>query len=224
MNQSLTSRMMAEASYICRKLSGARARARAAGKQAFNAILATAGPDDVLIDLGANVGEYTVQMAATKARVFAFEPDPHAVGLLKQTLASLPNATVIDAAAGTEDGTAMLYRKSGFGRDPNRASKSSSLFAEKSNIDTESAVKVETRDLIGFMTELDQDIALIKMDIEGAEVPLMEALLDAPVASRIGAIFIESHERRLPHLAVRTAALKSRTKGLARPRVNWDWH
>ena len=50
------------------------------------------------------------------------------------------------------------------------------------------------------------------------------ALLASPAAARIGRIFVETHERALPGLAARTRALKARTRGLARPAVNWDWH
>jgi hypothetical protein len=79
-------------------------------------------------------------------------------------------------------------------------------------------------DFSAFLNALDCDIALIKMDIEGAEVELLETLLEAPVLDRIHAIFVETHERKLPDLAPRMARLKARYGELARPRVNWDWH
>ncbi len=217
------SRLQLETAHLVRKLTGRRARARATAKRAFRACLARLTPQDVAIDLGANAGEFTVPMAETGARVFAFEPDPHALTLLHKAVAGHPNVTVIEAAAGAEDGTAQLYRKRGFDREPDRASKSSSLYAEKRNVADE-AIDIEVKDFNAFLADLETDVALIKIDIEGAEVPLMEALLDSPQAARVGEIFIETHERGLPYLAARTAALKSRTAGQTRPRVNWDWH
>lgn len=215
---------MREAAHVLRKVTGQRARAQGAAKRDFAALLAAAGPGDVLIDLGANAGEFTVPMADTGAQVYAFEPDSHAQTLLRKAVAGRDNVTVVAAAASVQDGTARLYRKKGFGREPDRATKSSSLFAEKRNVTDADALDIETVDFPAFLTGLDSDIALIKMDIEGGEVPLMQALLDAPVMARVGRIFVETHERGLPHLAARTAALKATAQARYPGRVNWDWH
>jgi FkbM family methyltransferase len=216
--------MALEGAHIWNKLTGRRRRAQRAAKHQFAAVLAQLKPGDIAIDLGANVGEFTVQMARTGARVYAFEPDPHAFAILRENTAALPNVTLIHAAAGTEDGTIQLYRATGFARDRNRKSKSSSVFADKRNVSADNAVTVELCDFVAFLQGLDAPVRLIKIDIEGAEVPLLEAVLAAPVAARIGHVFVETHERGLPHLAARTQALKATTRTLDIPRVNWDWH
>lgn len=224
MNSAAPSRLALAAAHLWSKLTGRRARAQQKAKQAFQAVLSRLGPQDIAIDLGANAGEFTLPMAATGAQVYAFEPDPHALTLLRRAVGARDNVTIVAAAAGTKAGVARLYRKSGFAREPDRATKSSSLYAEKRNVRAEDALDIEIRDFPAFLTALDRDIALIKMDIEGAEVDLMEALLAAPVAARIGEIYVETHERGLPHLAARTAALRAATAGATAPRVNWDWH
>jgi len=66
-------------------------------------------------------------------------------------------------------------------------------------------------------------VRLLKIDIEGAEVPLLEALLDHPALEKVDMIFCETHENRLPALAARTEALRKRVAGLARPKINLDW-
>ena len=218
------SRFRLEIRHLWAKLSGRRARAQARAKVAFKQALAGLTAADVAIDLGANAGEFTRPMAETGAQVYAFEPDPHALKMLEKSVAAFANVTIVPAAAGTADGTAQLYRSTRFAREPDRRSKSSSLLPQKRNVSVAASVQIETRDLIAFLTGLDQDIALIKMDIEGAEVALMEALLAAPVAARIGDIFIETHERALPHLAARTEALRSAGNGRIAGRLNWDWH
>ena len=216
--------LSAELSHIWYKVSGQRAKAQREAKQAFARALADLKPDDVVIDLGANAGEFTVQMAKTGAKVYAFEPDPHALGLLNSAVAGLANVSVMAAAAGVAADTAMLYRKRGFEREADRATKSSSLVSSKRNVDPEHSVTVEVVDFPSFLEQLNRDIAVIKMDIEGAEVDLLEHLLDHRVASRIGEIYVETHERALPETASRIAALKIRSTGLDRPRINWDWH
>lgn len=224
MSDAPPSRLALEAAHLWSRLTGRRRRAQRAAKRAFGAALDRLTPEDVAVDLGANAGEFTCAMARTGARVYAFEPDPHALGLLRDAVAGFDNVTVVPAAAGPADGTATLYRKTSFRREPDRATKSSSTYAEKRNVSAADAVTVEVRDFPAFLTALDRDVALIKIDIEGGEVPLMEALLAAPVAARIDEIYVETHERRLPDLARRTQALRSATAHRDRPRVNWDWH
>ena len=224
MTQSPKSGLHADLNHLWYKLSGARRRDQAAAKRQFQDALSCLGAQDTVIDLGANIGEFTLPMAHTGARVFAFEPDPHARSVLEESVQGLANVTVMPVAVGAKAGQAQLYRRVNFAREPNRASKSSSLFAEKRNVSTADAITVEIIDLAAFLNQLDCDIALIKMDIEGAEVPLMESLLNRPIAARIGDIFVETHERALPQLATRTQALKDKAATLVKPRVNWNWH
>jgi hypothetical protein len=64
----------------------------------------------ICVDLGANLGQHTRTMAAHAAKVYAFEPDPWTAAELRKRLADVSNIEVIEAAAGTEDGTFPLYR------------------------------------------------------------------------------------------------------------------
>lgn len=177
----------------------------------------------ICIDLGANLGQHTRRMADHAAKVYAFEPDPWTAAELRKRLADVPNVEIVEAAAGTADGTFPLYRTASFDADPEEQSQSSSLVAEKRNVDTASAVDVKVIDFPAFLAALDGDIAVIKMDIEGAEVPLLEALFDHPVKSRIGHLFVETHESRIPELLARTDALRDRAAQMTQPRVNMDW-
>ena len=183
----------------------------------------TGAAGKICIDLGANLGQHTRTMAAHAAKVYAFEPDPWTAAELRTRLADVSNVEVIEAAAGTEDGTFPLYRTASFDADPAEQSQSSSLMAQKRNIDISNAIDVRVIDFPAFLESLDADIAVIKMDIEGAEVPLLEALFDHPVKNRIGHLFVETHESRIPDLLARTDALRSRAAAMTQPRVNMDW-
>ncbi len=204
--------------------SGQKAAAQKAAQDAFDAVCARLGPGDLAVDLGANQGLFTQKLAATGADVVAFEPDPHAFEALTARMAGQAQVDCRNAAAAAQAGVMTLYRTAHFDRNPDRHSTSSSLLAENRNVDKANGFDVEVVDFVDFLVSLDRDVALIKVDIEGAEVDLMEALLDHPVASRVGHIFVETHERANPSLAVRTSALKARTAGQGQPAVNWDWH
>lgn len=190
---------------------------------AFDAALAAAR-GRICIDLGANLGVFTTRMAEVAQRVHAFEPDPWTAQELRKAVAGYGNVEVIEAAAGTEPGRMPIYRSARFETDQHKGSLSSTLLADKSNVTATPVAEVEVMDFCAFLQGLDSDVALIKIDIEGAEVALLERLLDDPVAARIDHIFVETHETRVPRdLALRSLALRRRVRGLARPRVDMDW-
>jgi FkbM family methyltransferase len=199
-----------------RKLDAPRARA------AFATALEGA-KGGICVDLGANLGDFTVQMADHAARVYAFEPDPWTAQRLRDRVSDLGGVEVIEAAAGAEDGTIRLYRSPDFARDPDLASQSASVMSAKRNVDVGSAIEVRQVDFPRWLEALEADVAVIKIDIEGAEVALLERLFDSPALSRVGHLFVETHESRIPELAARTEALRARATGMTRPVVNMDW-
>lgn len=177
------------------------------------------------IDLGANIGEYTRKMAGEAKRVIAFEPDPWAYAALQESVADLDNVKIEKAAAGTNEGTVLLYRHADFENDPASKSESSSIISDKENVIEEGAVEVQQVDFIGYLEDLDEDIGLLKMDIEGAEVALLEALFDRPdILKRIDYIVVETHETRIPGHELRVKVLREKARLITRPRTNFHWH
>ena len=177
------------------------------------------------IDLGANIGEFTRKMAFGAKQVIAFEPDPWAHAELLANVADLNNVKIENAAAGTCEKMVLLYRHAKFEDDPVRYSESSSVIASKSNVTEDGAVEVRQIDFIGYLEELDEDIGVLKIDIEGAEVDLLESLFDrSDILGRIDHIFVETHETRLLSHKTRVNALRERVQTIKRPRVNLYWH
>ncbi len=220
----LIERLRLAAGRVWRRLSGAKARARAAAQADFDAAVAGLRPGDVAIDLGANVGVFTRKMAESGARVYAFEPDPYAFERLQAAVGGYGNVTLIPAAAGAEAGQFRLFRHRDFARSPERRTTASSIIEGKKDMDEAHPLIVEVKDFVLFLRALGTPVALLKIDIEGAEVALLERLLSEPEAAAIDRIFVETHERVLIQLAPRTRALKARAAAMARPRINWDWH
>ena len=177
------------------------------------------------IDLGANIGEYTRKMASGTKQVIAFEPDPWAYAVLQTNLADLDNVKIENAAAGTSESTVLLYRHARFEEDPALNSQSSSVISCKSNIIEEGAIEIQQIDFIRYLENLNEDIGLLKMDIEGAEVDLLEALFNRPdVLNRIDHIFAETHETRIPGHKPRVNELRERAKLINQPYINLYWH
>lgn len=176
------------------------------------------------VDVGANMGIYTNIMAQYGGAVFAFEPDPWTAGKLRENVSGCCNVTIHEAAAGVEEGTIQLYRRVGFEENPEKNSVAASTVAAKKNLNHDAAIDVPLVDLIGFLEKLDSDIGVLKIDIEGAEVTLLERLLETPVLKRIHYVFCETHETMIPELVDRTEALRKRVRKIERPVFNMDWN
>lgn len=178
---------------------------------------------DVAVDCGANVGEYTELLARRGATVHAFEPDPVAFAAAQLRLARFPNVRLYNQAVGTEAGRATLYRAKNFTDAPEDRTISSTLIASKTNVDAANVVEVEVIDFPAFLAALPGRVAMLKVDIEGAEVALVNALLDRGVIDKVDATFVETHERNVPALREATAELRRRVAREGRTTVDLNW-
>jgi FkbM family methyltransferase len=64
---------------------------------------------DVVLEVGANVGEFTCAVSPMAATVYAFEPDPHAVLALRRNAEPRRNIIVEPVALGCASGEIELY-------------------------------------------------------------------------------------------------------------------
>ncbi len=190
-------------------------------------VISQMGPGDVAIDCGANLGTVTTRLAASGARVVSFEPDPYCFEKLTAATAEHDNVEAVNAAVGAEAGELMLYRASDFDGNPDLKSQSSTLIAGGRNIDESTAIPVQVIDLPAFIeNEFAQGrrISFLKLDIEGAEIDVVNALEDRGLLARIGFTVVETHEAKFRHEAERFAALRSRIAEAHPPhRVSLEW-
>jgi FkbM family methyltransferase len=186
-------------------------------------------PGQVAIDCGATVGAVTGPLAKTGAQVHAFEPDPYAFAELSRTLGSLPNVALHSAAVGIRDGTVHLMRAHGFGDNPKGASVKSTVVSGGRRIDEAmgARIAVDLVDLPRLVRELAQrhgEVAFLKMDIEGAELELLEHMLEEDLFARVRLTVAETHEQKFRDLAPRFAALRqSIAARYPVTKVNLDW-
>lgn len=193
-------------------------------KEAFERSLAALDANALCLDLGANIGSISEQLAASGAHVHAFEPDAWAFGQLTERLGQKENVTLHNAAVGGQDGTLTLMRDPGFEKNQAGTSQGTSAFAsllwEEGEAET---FEVELIDIRRFLRELERPVDLMKVDIEGAEVDLLEVLLDAPELAQVREMFIETHEPQMPQLRPRLKTLRRRIRTLEHPVIHLDW-
>lgn len=186
-------------------------------------VLTKIGPGDTVIDLGANVGLFSTYFAARGAIVHAFEPDPSASAVLRSHARQFPKLNVHQEAVYDKDSQMTLFRHRQFEHDENYA-QSSTLVREKQNVDESQTVSVVVRDIAEVVKAIPGRVALIKMDIEGAEGAVLRRLLDAGLMDKIDHIFVETHEDIVPGLGDELDAIKRRLAEAGYGQVDFSWY
>jgi len=126
-----------------------------------------------VIDIGANIGYYTLLAASIigeSHRVYSFEPQPRVARNLRRNieLNQLENVTVYECALSDREGHADFYL-------PVAGMDAHGSLAANGRFQVRGQVSVPTRPLDAVLAELgDPKIGLIKMDAEGAELSIFK--------------------------------------------------
>ena len=120
------------------------------------------GPGDVVLDIGANVGEFSMGAEALGATAISFEPDPQEFRSLQ---CNLERSKPFNLALWKESGVMTFYSKN--------ASGDSSLiemegYSEKIDVQAETLDAFYERELAGV------PVKLVKLEAEGAEPEIIE--------------------------------------------------
>ena len=193
----------------------------------LTAITAMLKPGDLAVDCGANMGVVTERLAATGADVVAFEPDPFAFKTLEQKFAHVPNVRLTNAAVGVGSGTVRLMRADNFGDNPEGASVKSTILDGGRRIDAENSVEVPLIDFPNWVADQVKargEVVFIKMDIEGAELDILEKMDAEQLFLNVRCLVAETHERKFKELRDRYKALRDKVSETYAPgKVNLDW-
>ncbi|MEK7227474.1 MAG: FkbM family methyltransferase [Patescibacteria group bacterium] len=187
-------------------------------KRLFGSLVA----GEIAIDCGANVGKITQMLARPGVVVYAFEPDPNAWKILKSKFEGMENVICINKAVSDHSGTAKIYFSDKYDENPEKWSTGSTLLADKPHIDKGNFAICEVMDLTEFIKNLDKPIGILKMDIEGEEVKVLNKLIDLGLTKKIRKIVVETHER-FPILKELTEELKNKIKRLNIKNIDLNW-
>lgn len=124
-------------------------------------------PGEIVVDLGANIGYYTLifaRLVGEKGKVYAFEPDPENFALLKKNVEinGYKNVILVQKAISNQTGKTRLYLS-----DENVGDHQifDSKYGRKS-------IEIETVTLDEYFK--DEAVDFVKIDIQGAEQAALE--------------------------------------------------
>ena len=148
-----------------------------------------ADPDDAALDVGANIGYFTLLLAARCRRVRAFEPHPLLRRGLTENVELLGtarrNVTVDARAVSDRTGIARLSIPAEFSVDPTGAS----LAANADAVAVDEVPTVRLDEVLGGTA-----VGVMKLDVEGHEAAALTGASEALAAGRIRDLLFEEHE------------------------------
>ena len=214
-----------------------RARGEIRGRREADAhhILRTAarllGENDTVLDCGANRGDFTALFTDCPATVLGFEPNPDCARHYRDRFADYPRIWLEEAAVGPEAGQATLrYHPDYTGQiggeqDYSAGSSIHAALAGKLTGQEHRVQVISLADRIAAIKAEGRRVAIVKLDVEGTEIDLMEQFLERDIFSDISICLIETHEAQMPEQADRFADLRRRIASRYMPaQVYLEWY
>ena len=152
--------------------------------------------DKVFIDCGGHVGESITRFKKSPRysddyKIYSFEPLPNSADKYRD----MKGISFAEKAVWTEDGEMEFFT------DVKQNTWGSTLIKEKdtSVLDKENPIVVETFDFSHWMGSVfhEDDFIIVKMDIEGAEYPVLRKMIDDGTINLVNEMYIEWHYDRI---------------------------
>jgi FkbM family methyltransferase len=153
-----------------------------------NQILHTANidQDSIVIDVGAFIGDWSVTIAEKyNPTIYAFEPNPKPFERLLIHAGKNPKFKPLPVGLGDEDLEADFTLK-GLG---------SSMLEDRADHSDVPKMRVKIRSVDSIWNELAlNNVQLMKVNIEGAEFPLFERMIETGLLDKVDTYLIQFHE------------------------------
>jgi len=180
--------------------------------------------DHLVIDVGANIGMVSECLAKKGAKVISFEPNSKAYNELTKVAKKYNNIDAKNVAVGIKNRLVNLYMHKQSKLSTEDLTQASSLLHEKPNISTGIFEEVQEIDFAEYLKSLQRKVELIKIDIEGYEIQLINHLLDNDSLDNVKKIYLETHEKKFIQLVEPTMKLKQRIKSKGfEEKFCYDW-
>ena len=168
----------------------------------------------LMVDLGANVGRFTSIFARYGCKVHSFEPTDKTFQVLCKRFENKSNVICHKKAASVKNDMVKFYHHELSNYNPVYWSDGNSLLSSKTNVNKDDYEIVECIDFSEFIFSItqSQNVDLVKMDVEGAEIDIINHLIDTNAIDKINYLICEVHDRKNDTLVPGTKGLKQRVK------------
>lgn len=142
----------------------------------------------VVLDIGANIGLYTLAAAKRADKVYCFEPDPLNFANLKKNIEAngFENVVALNKAVSDKNGTARFSCHSEYPLD--RGNLHLIPHHEQAN---QKYTSIDTIALDTFFSDKPKKIDIVKMDIEGSEFEALKGMRNLISANKNMKLFLE---------------------------------
>jgi FkbM family methyltransferase len=140
----------------------------------------TVNRGDIVFDIGAHIGRYTLMAAKHASKVIAVEPEPSNYSLLKANidLNGFSNVLVLPLALSSSRATQRFYLATQ--GDTARSSLEQEWSTKRGRQQNQKAIEVESETLDNLVADLNLTVIdLLKIDVEGHEVSVLEGASEA---------------------------------------------
>tara|TARA_Y100001935_G_C17286360_1_gene500614 strand:- start:500 stop:1393 length:894 start_codon:yes stop_codon:yes gene_type:complete len=148
-----------------------------------------------IADIGANVGNHTLQFSKHFKKVYSFEPNPRTFELLDSNTNRIDNIQTFNFGCGKED--EILLLKESF----HNIGGSSVVF----DINTDNLIEIQIKKLDELYNEI-EDLQAIKIDVEGMEIDVLKGS-ERIITNSLPVIGLEQLEEEFKEEFTETAAL-----------------
>lgn len=154
--------------------------------------LVISSKSNIVLDIGANFGHFTQASLDLGFRVVAVEPHPIAFQHLERRFGQNPKVDLLNYAVSNLGSRVNFYLHPLHKNDPVQTSLSATTISDKFDRDNQVKIEVEARSMESFFLS-GQEYALVKVDIEGAEMLLVQDLIR--FTGQIQRLALETHFR-----------------------------
>ena len=169
--------------------------------------------DSVVLDVGAFTGSWAQHIVERyDPLIYAFEPNPKSFAALQKKSESNPKLRPLPYGLGDEDVT-VEFTLNGLG---------SSMCDERDSHSDTPRIKVDIADIERVWRDLKLgQVDLMKINIEGAEFPLLDKMIKANLLNNVACFMIQFHEW---HPGAYHRRRKIRNSLAATHNLVWDYH
>lgn len=168
-----------------------------------NDVLFLVSENDIVVDLGANVGSVSEEFLKNGCEVYAYEPHPIAFEKLQNNLSTYKKVHIFNNAVLNKKDKMKLYFHRDHKDNEVEYSTSASLMTDKRDISHSDFAEVDVLDIKDILRAIKGRVKILKIDIEGAEYDVLDHIIENHLYKDIDYIFVETHHHKIDNLTDR---------------------